>query len=110
MVVGKGRKTGKEYTAVDKFKSFNEVIQAVVSEKKKIEGFKETIKDMNGAIKEAIKYWCEEYAPDGVDITEYNKEATELFKIKIDEILKEDQTVRNALELEFMMVAEAEED
>ena len=100
MVVGKGKRSGSEYTAEEKLKAFNEVVKAVVSEKRKIE-------DINGAIKDIIDYWCEEYTPDFEDPKEFKKSAKKLFNIRIAEELKDDISTRNAFEIEDIMKAEA---
>lgn len=101
MVVGKGKRSGNEYTAEEKLRAFKEVIKAVVTEKRRIE-------DLNGAIKDTIDYWCDEYTPDNEDPKEFKKEAKKLFNIRIAEAMKDDKTTRNAFELEMIMEAEAE--
>lgn len=102
MIVGKGKRSGNTYTALDKHKAFKDVVKAVVVEKRKIE-------DINEAIKDAITYWCEEYSPNDSDPAEFKKEAKKLFNIRIAELLKDDKTTRNAFELEIMMESEAGE-
>lgn len=104
MIVGKGQKSNKEYTAVDKHNAFKEVISVVVKEQKRVD---EIVSDSKLLIKEAIEYWVDEYYEPGDDKSDWIKEMKELFKIRIKEALKDDHTTRLAFERELMMSQEA---
>lgn len=104
MIVGKGKRSGKEYTAADKYKVFKELVLAVVKEEEKVDEVK---KDSAASVKDAIEYWAEEYLEDGVVKVDFLKETKELVKLRVKEIRKQDKTVRNALENELIMMEEA---
>jgi hypothetical protein len=106
MIVGKGQKSNKEYTAQDKELAFRQVISAVVKEEKRIAELKKASGDM---VKETVEYWIEEYYETGDNKVDWTKEMKELFKIRIKESLKDDHTTRLAFERELIMKAEAGE-
>ena len=105
MVVGKGQKTGKLYTSVEKSIAFKKAILDVVKEQKRLDEITETSKDLKNSF---MDYWIAEYFDPDEDRKTQEKEYKELFKIRIKEALKDDRTIRNAFERELMMVAEAE--
>ena len=105
MVVGKGQKTGKEYTAVDKAVAFKKVIVDVCKEQIRVDEIEAKSKELRNSY---IDYWIAEYLDPDEDRKTQEKEWKELFKIRIKEALKEDHTIRNAFERELMLVAEAE--
>lgn len=107
MIVGKGNRSGKEYTAKQKYDSFKEMITAIVKEKKRVD---EITDDSKALIKETIEYWIDEYRDLDEDKSSYTKENKKLIDIRIAEAYKQDETIRNALEYEAMMIQEAEED
>jgi hypothetical protein len=106
MIVGKGQKSNKEYTAVDKELAFRQVISAVVKEQKRVDEIK---KDSGMLIKETIAYWVDEYYEPGESKSDWDKEMKELFKIRIKEALKDDNTTRLAFERELILESEAGE-
>lgn len=108
MIVGKGLKSGKEYTAVDKLNEFKKTYLAVVKEEKRVDQIK---KDSKESVDATIDYWIDEYMDsslkDPAEQKEYKKQMKELVKIKVKEIKKMDQTTRLALENEALMLEEA---
>ena len=104
MVVGKGQKSGKNYTAVDKELAFRQVVSACAKEQKRVDGIK---KDSKLLIDETMDYWISEYYQTGDDKSEWTKEHKELFKIRIKEAVKDDRTTRLAFERELILISEA---
>lgn len=106
MIVGKGNRSGKDYTAKDKYEAFKATVLAVAKEQRRVDEIKA---DSALLIKETIDYWIEEYFESGDDKAAYTKEQKELIKIRVKEALKQDHTTRLALERELIMMGEAGE-